>query len=36
AACQKMIKRPDANMKRFEKVLKEHVYSLIDAYEMNP
>ncbi|MCP4115716.1 MAG: acyl-CoA dehydrogenase [Desulfobacteraceae bacterium] len=34
AACQKMIKRPFANEERFEKVLKDHVYSLVDAYEM--
>jgi len=36
AACMKMIKRPDANPERFEAVLKDHVYSLIDAYEMTP
>jgi len=36
AACQKMFKRPNADMNRFEKVLNEHVYSLIDAYTMNP
>lgn len=35
-ACQKMIKRPNADMERFEKVLNKHVYSLVDAYEMNP
>jgi len=36
AACMKMLKRPDANPERFETVLKDHVYSLIDAYEMTP
>ena len=35
AACMKMIKRPNADMERFEKVLNKHVYSLIDAYTMN-
>ncbi|MBI9092655.1 MAG: acyl-CoA dehydrogenase family protein [Desulfobacterium sp.] len=34
AACQKMIMRPFANPARFEKVLKDHVYSLVDTYEM--
>jgi len=33
--CRKMVKRPVPNQERFEKVLKE-VYSLKDAYEMNP
>ncbi|MDA3895674.1 MAG: acyl-CoA/acyl-ACP dehydrogenase [Desulfobacteraceae bacterium] len=36
AACLKMIKRPNADMDRFEKVLNKHVYSLVDAYTMNP
>jgi len=36
AAAQKMIKRSHADMDRFEKVLNEHVYSLVDAYTMNP
>ncbi len=36
AAAQKMLKRPHADMDRFEKVLNEHVYSLVDAYTMNP
>jgi acyl-CoA dehydrogenase len=35
-ACLKMVKRPAPDQKRFETVLKDHVYSLIDAYEMNP
>lgn len=35
-ACMKMIKRPAVNDDRFEAVLNRHVYSLIDAYEMNP
>lgn len=35
-ACMKMLKRPDANQERFDSVLDNHVYSLIDAYEMNP
>jgi len=34
--CLKMIKRPVADEEKFEKVLKTHVYSLIDTYEMNP
>jgi len=32
----KMIKSPVADTEEFEQVLKEHVYSLVDAYEMNP
>jgi len=36
AACLKMIKRPSVDDEKFEKVLKENVYSLIDTYEMNP
>ncbi len=36
AICLKMIKKPVKNMERFEKVLKEHVYSLVDTYHMNP
>jgi len=35
APCLKMIKKPVADNEKFEKVLNEHVYSLIDAYEMN-
>ncbi len=35
-ACLKMVKRPTPDPKRFETVLKDHVYSLIDAYEMSP
>jgi acyl-CoA dehydrogenase len=35
-ACLKMIKRPIADDAKFEKILKEQVYSLIDSYEMNP
>jgi len=34
--CLKMIKKPVVNMERFEKVLKENVYTLIDTYDMNP
>ncbi len=34
-ACLKMVKRPAPDQKRFETVLKDHVYSLIDTYEMN-
>jgi len=34
-ACLKMIKKPVADAEKFERVLKEHVYSLIDTYEMN-
>jgi acyl-CoA dehydrogenase len=36
AACMKMIKRPAVDNDKFERVLKEHVYALIDTYEMNP
>ncbi len=35
-ACLKMIKRPAVDNDKFERVLKDHVYSLIDTYEMNP
>ncbi len=35
AACLKMVKRPVPNQERFDTVLKDNVYSLIDAYEMN-
>jgi len=36
AACLKMVKRPVVDDEKFERVLSEHVYSLIDAYEMKP
>jgi acyl-CoA dehydrogenase len=36
AACLKMIKRPVPNKERYEKILRENVYSLVDAYIMNP
>jgi acyl-CoA dehydrogenase len=36
AACLKMIKRPVVDNEKFERVLKENVYALIDTYEMNP
>jgi acyl-CoA dehydrogenase len=35
-ACLKMIKRPAVDDEKFEKILNEQVYSLIDAYEINP
>ena len=35
-ACLKMIKKPVVDNEKFAKVLNEHVYALIDAYEMNP
>jgi len=35
-ACMKMIKRPAVDDEKFDRVLKNHVYSLIDTYEMNP
>jgi acyl-CoA dehydrogenase len=35
-ACLKMIKRPVADDEKFEKILKNQVYALIDTYEMNP
>ncbi|MCF6248706.1 MAG: acyl-CoA/acyl-ACP dehydrogenase [Desulfobacula sp.] len=34
--CMKMIKRPTVDDEKFKKVLNEHVYSLIDVYEMKP
>jgi acyl-CoA dehydrogenase len=36
AAAQKMLKRPNADAERFEKVLSKYVYSLVDVYTMNP
>ncbi len=36
AACLKMIKRPVVNKERYEKILKENVYALVDKYVMNP
>jgi len=35
-ACLKMIKRPVVDDEKFERILKEQVYALIDTYEMNP
>lgn len=35
-ACMKMIMRPIPDAKRFDRVLNNHVYSLKNAYEMNP
>jgi acyl-CoA dehydrogenase len=35
-ASQKMIKHPTVDKEKFDRVLKTDVYSLIDAYEMNP
>ncbi len=35
-ACFKMIKAPVHDAEKFERVLKNHVYSLVDAYQMNP
>ncbi|MCK5348617.1 MAG: acyl-CoA dehydrogenase, partial [Desulfobacula sp.] len=35
-ACLKMIKRPVADDEKFEKILNEQVYALIDTYEMKP
>ena len=34
-ACLKMIKRPVNDDEQFKRVLNTHVYSLVDAYEMN-
>jgi acyl-CoA dehydrogenase len=33
--CQKMIKKPVVNEARFERVLRDHIYSLKGAYTMN-
>lgn len=35
-AAQKMIKHPVVDKEKFDRVLETHVYSLIDAYQMNP
>jgi acyl-CoA dehydrogenase len=34
--CRQMINKPVVDPQRFERVLHKHVYSLVDAYEMNP
>jgi acyl-CoA dehydrogenase len=34
--CLAMIRKPPADYERFERFLKNHVYALRDAYEMNP
>lgn len=34
--CQRMIRKPVVNNARYQKVWKEHVYALKDAYQMNP
>jgi hypothetical protein len=34
ALCLKMIKRLFGNPERFEKVLRDHVYALVDTYAM--
>jgi acyl-CoA dehydrogenase len=36
AACEKAYRYPVANPEEYEKVISEHVYSLIDAYIQNP
>jgi len=33
--CQKMIQKPVVNEERFERVLRDHIYSLKGAYTMN-
>ncbi len=35
-ACEKAYKYPVANNEEYEKVIKEHVYTLVDAYVQNP
>jgi len=35
-ACLKMIKRPVVDTEKFDKILNEQVYALIDTYEMKP
>ena len=34
-ACMKMISKPVVDQAKFDKVLKEHVYSLANVYEMS-
>ena len=34
--CQRMIRKADVNMARYQQVWNEHVYALKDVYEMNP
>jgi acyl-CoA dehydrogenase len=34
--CRRMIRKPVVDAGRFERVWNKHVYSLVDAYEMNP
>jgi len=36
AYCMKMIWKPEVDDERYERVWREHVYALKDAYEMNP
>ncbi len=32
----KMIRKPEVDDERYERVWREHVYALKDTYEMNP
>jgi acyl-CoA dehydrogenase len=34
--CRRMVRKPVVDAGRFERVWNRHVYSLVDAYEMNP
>jgi acyl-CoA dehydrogenase len=36
AVCLKMIKKPAVNPERFERIWREYVEPLNNAYEMNP
>jgi len=33
--CKRMLRKPTVNIERFNRVLKSHIYSLTDSYEMN-
>ncbi|TYT73436.1 acyl-CoA dehydrogenase family protein [Desulfobotulus mexicanus] len=34
--CTKMYKKPVVNMERYNRIIKDEIYSLVDAYHMNP
>jgi acyl-CoA dehydrogenase len=35
-SAEKIIRKPDTSEKDFDKVINDHIYTLIDAYSMNP
>jgi acyl-CoA dehydrogenase len=35
-SAEKIIRKPDTDPKDFDKVINDHIYTLIDAYRMNP